>query len=334
MKLWPNGEISIYSRHKQKNARLTRFSIRDRTLLLDTIVRVYGVVQSIEVARCMGLSYPRDFDKSAKTTRVIGAKGITSLGKRRVRNACYMLTRSHGKSRLTFSTVTLPSMTPAQLSRVCKEWHKCVEFYRREMSRQLKRGGLSGELIGVTEVQGERYEKTGYPVLHAHFVFCGRSSGGAWVINPKRHDYIWRKSIENVLPGTDIDFSKSCQLKSVKESAEAYLSKYMSKGAKEVKQMIEDGFAAWIPKQWWSCSRPTTRKMENSIVRTSHGCLWLLNRSKDRDCDLFCYFKPIDINIEGGKTLRMGYFGRLTKQANGLIRKVLNLQSLQQYATL
>ncbi len=128
-KLWPNGELSIYIRHQQRKPPATLNPVASLTLLRDALVRSAGVRQTLQAFDLLGLSHPRNFDKNHATLIRKGLKGITGLGKRRVRNAAFILTRENGKHRLTFATVTLPSLTPAQLSRVHKNLYKDASFY-------------------------------------------------------------------------------------------------------------------------------------------------------------------------------------------------------------
>lgn len=324
MKVWPNGEISVYRPHRQATDSVRVCTVQKTTRLMETAVRCFGALDGFYVCALLGLSYPRNFDKTQGANARRGLRGITPLGKKRVRSACWMLTKRHGRRRLTFSTVTLPELTMAQMSRVHKEWHRCIEFYRREMRRTLQGMSLSGEIVGVTEIQTERYEKSGLPILHAHFVFCGATSYGAWAVSPSRHDYIWRKSIENVLGESIGEIPSACQLKAVTTSAEAYLSKYMSKGSDVIEKVKQSGYTHWLPRQWWNCDRTLTQTMEVETIRTWRFAGWLVNRSEQKDCDMFHYFKKILVEREGENPLHMGYFGRLTAPANALIHKLMS----------
>ncbi len=324
-KLWPNGECSFYFSHDQIKSADRRDTAVSLSKLRDAMVRAGGVFGTVLVLIRLGLSHPRNFDRNCEPLPRKGLKGITSLGKRRVRNAAYMLTRENGKHRLTFATVTLPNLNKAQMSRVHKDWHLCIDFYRREVGRVLRRAGLPGEIVGVSEVQEKRYAASALPVLHAHFVFCGAPRNGGWVLNPARHDYIWRKSIEHVLGEPIGNIPAACQLKSVTASAEAYLGKYISKGVAAVAPAIRQGFGDWLPKQWWNCSRSLVRRMEASIARFENGAGWLVNRGKAVDSDLFLFFSPVEIEGENEENICMGYFGRLTPKGNSLARKVLGI---------
>lgn len=326
VKLWPNGELSIYREKKMNRPGPVAIPDDVGDSLLHCCLRAYGVSGGLRAWLSLGLSPHPNFDKPKKERSRYGLRGISGKGKRRVRNACYMMTRENGKHRLTFATVTVPEMAIGNMNRIHKNWHKVIEFYRREIRRVLVRGGLSGELVSVTEVQEKRYEKTGLPVLHAHFVFVGSRRGGGWVLTPSRHDYIWRKALLSVCPCGRIDVSASCQLKSVNKSAEMYLGKYMSKGIQSAARIANSIWSDWIPKQWWSCSRTLVRRMEQNLRIFDHGCNWLLDKGNEQESDMFVFWRHVELERGDGTKYYVASYGRLTPKANGLVRKVLNLR--------
>lgn len=331
VKLWPNGELSIYREKRLKEAPLVENPSLDTSCLEQCLIRAYGVAGALDALLSLGLSPHRNFDIPSKPRPQYGLKGISGKGKRRVRNAAYLLTRENGKHRLTFATVTLPDMAYGNLDKIHRCWHEVIEYYRREVSRHLKRGGLSGEIISVTEVQEKRYEDAGLPVLHAHFLFVGATPNGGWVLSPSRHDHIWRKALLSVCDVGRLDVSAACQLKGVDKSAEGYLGKYMSKGVGVVQKMIDSGWAEWIPKQWWSCSRSIVRRMEKQMKIFDHGVDWLLDSADKPDGDMFLFWRQVTIERDDGSTYSVASYGRLTKTANGLVRKVLDLNSEKEY---
>lgn len=333
VKLWPNGELSIYREKKIKPYEPVVAPVDPGDTLLHCCLRAYGVKGGLEAWLSLGLSPHRNFDKKNQTRARYGLKGISGKGKRRVRNACYMLTRENGKHRLTFATCTVPPMAIGCLDRIHKGWHKVIEFYRREVSRQLKKAGLPGEIVSVTEVQEKRYEKEGLPILHAHFVFVGAGRVGGWALTPARHDYIWRKALMSVCKVNRIDLSKACQLKSVEKSAEMYMGKYMSKGVQSVRRIIQSGWSEWMPKQWWSCSRSVVQRMERDMRIFNHGIEWLLDKGSEEDGDMFIFWKHVELERPDGTKYYVASFGRLRPKANGLVRKVLNLPPKRENVT-
>lgn len=324
-RLWPNGEIAFHLPKKHKMAALVKGNGIDTNNIWRWWVTVYGIAPAISRAFLLGLSSVTNFDRVEKRPPRYGLKGISSLGRRRVRNAAYMLTRSVGKRRLTFSTVTLPALHCEDLAVIHERWHKVIDRYRLLMSRQLRASGLTGELVGVTEIQEKRYETNGFPVLHAHFVFVGRSRSDFWAITTRRHDYLWRKAVNSVLCGPLPKFDSACQLKSVKKDAAGYLGKYMSKGAASIKAVVDEGFEWALPKQWWSCSRSLVQRMEKNMRHFSEGVPWLIARASDPSDCLFDYYSIVKITMPDGVEVDVGSYGRLNKEANGKVRQFLGL---------
>lgn len=324
-KLWPNGEISL---HYPKKLKLERMRAAKRPLsdsLNACLIRAYGVAGALEARERLGLSNVSNFDKQKKPLPRYGLKGITSKGRRVVRNACYLLEEEAGRRFLTFATVTLPELKYEDMLAVHASWHKVVDAYRREIRRKLVDKGLSGEIIGVTEIQPKRWEQTGLPVLHCHFVWLGRKRGDDWAITVNEHDEIWRRAVIGVVPNAIADFSTACNMQAVKKSAENYLSKYMSKGADAVAAVVVDGLQELLPRQWWSCSRSLSRRIGEKLRIFTKGTRWLVDRANMLDGDFFEYFVNIKVPGKTGELISVGYYGKMTTTANALIRQVLGL---------
>lgn len=324
-KLWPNGEIAFHLPKKLKEQSIAI----DVKPLRPSIWRwwhlAYGLASAVEAALRLGLSSARNFDKPKKPLPRYGLKGITSLGRRRVRNAAYMLSRENGKHRLTFATVTLPALSCEDMITIHLNWHKVIDRYRLLLTRSLRAGGLTGEVVGVSEIQGKRHEESKFPVLHGHFVFVGANRRGGWVITPRRHDYIWRKSLQSVLYGPLPPIKSACQLKSVEKSVEGYLGKYMSKGVAAISSVSADGFEWALPKQWWSCSRSLVARMERQLRYFSEGVQWLISRASAGDTEIWAFYSVVSIKTPDGVDVDVGSYGRLTPFANGAVRKFLGL---------
>jgi hypothetical protein len=236
-----------------------------------------------------------------------------------------MLTREAGKTCLTFATVTLPEMACEDMMELHLNWHKVIDRYRLLMSRHLRAGGLTGEIVGVSEIQEKRYATSGFPTLHCHFVFVGRHMRGGWVLSPRRHDYIWGKSIQSVLPLCVPNVAASCQLKAVEKDAEGYLGKYMSKGGSAIAEIVTKGYEWALPKQWWSCSRSLVRRMNGSMRYFTEGVPWLIDRASAHDEEVWAFYSVVSIEIKDGEFIDVGSYGRLTKEANRRVRKFLCL---------
>jgi len=289
-------------------------------------VAAYGIGAAVQQAVLMGLSNVTNFDRVEKVPPRYGLRGISPLGKKRVRNAAYILTREAGKHRLTFSTVTVPAFHDEDMTFIHLNWHKIIDRYRLLLMRHLVAGGLTGEIVGVSEIQEERYAHNGFPVLHCHFVFVGRARAGSWVVTPERHDYIWRKAIQSVLHGPLPSFKAACQLQSVKKDAAGYLGKYVSKGVTAIAAVLADGFEWALPKQWWSCSRSLTHRMDAQIRRFTEGVPWLIAQANDTSSDTFDFYYVVYIEGKEGERIEVGATGRLSAGVNGKIRKFLGIE--------
>lgn len=327
-KLWPNGEISFHLPKRTKLAPLVKGSnLPTNHSIWRWWSIAYGIGAAVQQAVLMGLSNVSNFDSSKKLPERNGLKGITSLGRRRVRNACYLLTKEAGKHRLTFSTVTIPNLCDEDMMKIHLEWHKVIDRYRLLLNRHLKRCGLNGEIIGVSEVQEKRYAKSGFPALHGHFVFVGALSRGGWVLSPGRHDDIWRKSIQSVLCGPVQSVSTACQLKRVEKTAEGYLAKYMSKGGAAIASIVDDGFGWALPRQWWSCSRSLSARMDREIRRFTEGVPWLIRTANEKNSKLWDYYSVVYIEGSEGEKIEVGAYGRLSERVNETIREFLGIQN-------
>lgn len=325
-KLWPNGEIAFHLPKLLKEAPQIAPGPRENRSIYAWLITVKGLGTAVKRAVLMGLSSVPNFDKPVRAVVRSGSRGITALGRRRVRNAAYMLTREAGKNRLTFSTVTLPSLSCEEMTVLHLNWNKVIDRYRLLVSRHLRAGGLTGEIVGVSEVQEKRYESTGFPVLHCHFVFIGRGRGGGWVLSPQRHDYIWRKSLQSVLPLCVPDVTSACQLKSVEKDAEGYLGKYMSKGGLAIAEIVTNGYDWALPLQWWNCSRSLVRRMDSSMRYFTEGAAWLVQKAAEKDEGIWAFYSVVSIEMQDGQFVDVGSYGRLTKQANGQVREFLGLK--------
>lgn len=326
-RLWPNGEVSFHypKREETKEQRASSPSLKQR--FCRSLVASQGVGAAVKTAVLMGLLNVPNFDNAENQIQRKGLKGITRKGRRTVRNGCYLLEKESGHKFLTFATVTCPSLTDEQMGTIHEKWFKIVEHYRREIRRELRRAGLPGEMVGVSEIQPKRFKKEGKPCLHCHFVWKGRKRGHNWAINPKKHDEIWLRAIDAVIPGAVDCVKSAAQLKNVKSSAEGYLSKYLSKGAGDLKEVVRLGFASWVPKQWWSCSRSLSQRIRRSQYVFEKGTDWLIRLGEDRNTDMYLYFVPIKVEGKRGDEICVGYTGRLTESGKALFFRVAGVNS-------
>jgi hypothetical protein len=262
----------------------------------------------------LGLSIHPNSDKSQSDRPVYGQNGITSSGARTVRNAAFILQREAGRQRLTFSTVTLPSLSENDMLTLHDQWNKLIELYRLGMSRLLKKKGLVGEMVGVTEIQEKRYRRSGLPVLHAHFVFVGCLKPGQWAVSPRAHDRIWKRAICATL-GRECPVGKSCcNLQCVRKDAGAYLGKYLSKGGKVIEEIKEEGYEWWLPRQWFNCSRSLSSRVKAQTRRLLpyDFVVTLLDLCESGDCRVWDYSRGVSLTFADGYSVQMATYGRIS----------------------
>lgn len=266
-----------------------------------------------------------------------GLRGITRYGTKMVRNGCYALQAMYGKARLGFLTLTLPNH-PDYLPIWVSRWAEIVRKTLQEIQRELKRLGAPSHLLGVTEIQSKRSDKAGFCVPHFHAVFVAWD-GKSWrrvgingKITRKKQHYISHGKIQSIFhrvllnevrlvaeiePETDGTMPR-VEVQAVKKSAEGYLGKYMSKGAKDVKKYLDaDPNRTDIPSHWWHCTKEL-----RAIVKglTGQVCPAMVdaittNYMELIEAGLVQYLRPIEIDI-GGIIRTIGYAGRWKQKFN------------------
>lgn len=262
-----------------------------------------------------------------------GRKGFTRYGAKMVRSGCYLLQSVYGKRRLGFGTLTLDSAPkvdgvamPELLGLLCMAWSEIVRKTIQEIKRELERRGAPSEVVAVTEDQSKRTKKVGFIVPHLHFVYVswdGKSKGEdkkpQWYIPHAKMKEIFDRVCANELfkqlsnPELDIEVSNRVNLQAVRKSAEGYLGKYMTKGAKDIKKYLEqDPNRQDIPSHWWHCTKGLRDAVKSlikpvlpSLIEGILGNFSELIREK-----VIQYCRPIEIEFNGVKRT-IGYGFRL-----------------------
>lgn len=264
----------------------------------------------------MGLS---KLSNSEAVRRRRGWKGITSLGRRRVRESCELLQRKYGRGRLSFVTLTMPHLGDEDMGAIALEWPQVIHKLQKAVCSRLRLAGLPGVVVGCSEIQPERSWKERRPVLHIHAVFVGRLPRQKWAISTKTFDQIWATILGNVL-GRHVDVQSACQMQSVKKSAAGYLGKYLSKSDEQVDIWANSWYCDWIPASWWFSSIALRRACEALCLRGTElgGMLrWLLDISSS---DVLRQFQ---VTI-GCDKVPVGWGGELSEQGLNEIYESFN----------
>lgn len=216
----------------------------------------------------LGLSNPVKSRNPPKPpeTRERRGKSITGHARRMVRSAAAIMEESHGKRNLSFLTLTLPDLPWWDMDVIRRDWPVIVKRAVEELSRELSRRGMNPEVVHVTEIQEHRYRKYGVIAPHIHAVFQGRKSGQkTWAIRPEKFTEIWERVIGNVL-GRSIRLPAATNVQAIRNSVKRYLGKYMSKGGKIIKEIVENGRKSDLPASWWGVTHTLRKKVKEGII--------------------------------------------------------------------
>lgn len=275
-----------------------------------------------------------------------GRKGITRKGCKAVRNACHVLQKHFGRKRLGFGTLTLDSGTQYYLLLCCIQWAEIVRKFNQELQRELERVGAPSHVVGVTEIQTKRSDDIGYIVPHLHFVYVswdGKSKvkqgfgedakliPDFYISHARMKEIFDRVCVNEIAritetPVEEISVNNRVNLQGVRKSAEGYLGKYMSKGAKDVEKYIEaDPNRNDIPSHWWHCSKELrsivkglTQAVPAPIVES---ILWNYEYLIEEEIVLYCKEITKEIN---GKIRIIGYAFRLHPSYNPIGKKEID----------
>lgn len=226
-----------------------------------------------ERAREKGVS---SFEHHDPVTAVApGEKGLTRKHRAHLRD-CFSVFSAY-KTRTGLFTGTLTSMQAEALAWVPNGWNTACSEFRRELNRVLKRKGLPLLTVDVTEIQMERLKKTGCPAPHMHMVLVVRNGvrkADKWLISKAEIHEIWNRTVNRVAMLDRSEMART-QLAGIEHDVEAYVSKYLSKGA----DPLQCNWSEWVglqPKRWWNRSKEMKKAVEaRSPELPGNMCRWL-----------------------------------------------------------
>jgi hypothetical protein len=266
-----------------------------------------------------------------------GHRGIPPYGTKMVKNGCHALEAMYGLDRLGLLTLTLPSH-PTYLPLWCEQWAEILRKFNQELQRELDRRGAPSHLIGVTEIQTKRSDREGYCIPHLHVVMVawdGKSyqprAKGAKRLR-KKIFYLSHREIQSIFQRVllnevrritetepEVEGTKPrISIEAIKKTAEGYLGKYLSKGAKDVKKYLDaDPNRTDIPSHWWHCTKALRTIIKGLIVPVAPAMIEAIttNYGELIKAGLVQYLRPIDIAI-GGEIRTIAYAGRWKQKFN------------------
>ena len=201
--------------------------------------------------------------KSAQPTTAHGFNGLTSAGRRSVRDACSLLRERAGA--LVFGTVTLPdeaaeTCTRDQLATFQSRW---LFFARRLLTRR----GLDPLVVLVAELHPNRRTLGGAPVTHWHY--CAPTSPGPmqpWSVSVSDWHGVHRAAYRSAF-GRDRGHNKGCRTEPARSDPGRYLSKYLAKARSDCRALIGTPWERCIPRQWWAWTGELRRKVTACRIR-------------------------------------------------------------------
>lgn len=252
-KIWPTGRFGMAWRD---GGGLERGDAR-----VETEQRLFTGTQH-PIGLSNASNYHRNNQKSRKPR---GMNGLTARGKRIVESAAFLLEEKYGRKNLTFATVTLPYVTFDESWWVSSNWGQIVRVFFQGMTRLMKRKGLPGHYVAVTEMQPKRSDRERHPALHLHWVFVGRARSGGWGVTPAEVREVWKRVVSQYIDG-DRDWGACENLQMVRKTTEGYLAKYLSKGVTGEAWHSEPMAGYELPKSWYSISRGLLRSIASQVI--------------------------------------------------------------------
>lgn len=225
-----------------------------------------------------GLSPARNFPKG----RIYGMKGLTGKGKRRIEEGCRILEMD--RHLCTFWTTTMAEEVQKAIEAGYGSTSELTDRLMQELGRLLHAKRLPEEVVGVIEVQEERWRQSGVWAPHWHLVFqTRRHRRGRRIVSISDLDRLWRRVVLTV---TGVDLWKlpeekrraACKTEPIKKTVGGYMRKYMRKGASpEVLREAREVAPQLVPGQWWCMSRPLLSVIQRLTGRLSASLLLYIN---------------------------------------------------------
>lgn len=251
-KLWPHGEFASWQARRVKSLGKVR-------RLVEAAPGSPSSMGSSTVTK------NRNDDSGAENPGTARNWGITSYMKKLLRSAGEVLERKHGRDAMAFITTTMPYSKPDDVRRFLIEWPEIQRRFLEEITRQLVRAGLSPEICWVTELQGLRGQRYGYPCPHLHILLNGRHPSGTWALSKDWVRQTWYRVVRNAVQ-VDFDPSAATRIESVRKSCAAYMTKYVTKAkASETKKWEGTEWEPFLPKRWGRVTNTLRREVLQAI---------------------------------------------------------------------
>jgi hypothetical protein len=280
-RIFPNGEFGVgFVPHRGISAKDRRYE-RDRRYAIDNaeiepttqispdgerIIYTRHYVQKIPDPK-LGIG-----SESSHVRKKYGLKGITSYGRKMLRNAGDLLDKACANRynrRVVMGTLTVPSYSPDTMKAICSNWGDIVRKFFQRIKRHYARHRYAFDYAGCTEIQPARLQNRSEVGLHLHFLFVAiRLGRGKWVLGDNLVRRVWGETIDHYLGQDDTSQNPNYRREDVSKSSAGYIAKYMSKGTEQVRQVVEEFGEEWLPSQWWYMSAPVRKSILAHTIRS------------------------------------------------------------------
>ena len=313
--LWPNGEFSQGWKRSPGDERLDLRSLADSW---DDSEGVGGDTPPVDLVN------PTNSHK-AKRTR--GELGITTYGRRMLRNGVFLLKERFPNLPLTLGTLTLPPLESSFRKELSGQWGEVVRQTIQWISRSLQRNGLPPLVLSCSEIQPSRLETEGGAYLHLHLIWVNppRTRGG-WGVSATGLREFWASLVSRLSGQADLPIP-NIDLQVARGDVARELSKYLSKGSTVLGKAAADLGVENLPHTWWNMSKPLRDLVKGAIVKGAQvGTLileWVAYDQGLGEDGIFLWFRPITVDLEG-RLITMGHTGQLTPVLNGEAHDLLS----------
>lgn len=253
-------------------------------IFLDDLPASYSSeVESQKEELLVGLSKLKNYHKPSKPR---GEDGVKPGQRDSIKASCLILEQIFTKKRLGMLTVTIPPLSTSLNRYLCENWGEFTRKFNQEFSRERMRGGATRKELDyccVSEIQEERSLARGEIYLHLHILYVATDARDRFYTTPDKMREILSRLLGNVrdeweeLNSTNVPFSPSAPEKintraaidmaMVHTSAIAYMSKYLSKGAKSLKKFASMQLSYLFPRNWWSRAHHLAKFCNSLIIK-------------------------------------------------------------------